>query len=171
MASASHIFFYVGSSWALLVPSWGPLGVSWGHLGALLGPLGAILGPSWPSWGHLGTLLGPSWGTLGPSWGHHGAILARPGFIWGHLGATFGQLGRIVSSRAVSKPFGSPFDVFSGPFRGRLGSVWVLSSAPSATSEHAVIILALLPTIPKTTPTLKHSIPHTLVGRGGDAKR
>ena len=34
-----------------------------------------------------------------------------------------------------------------------------------------MIILALLPTVPKMTPNLKPSIPHALVGRGGDAKR
>ena len=135
-------------------PSWGHLGVLLALLGSSRRALGAILGQSWallaPLWAHLGQ----TWGHLGPPWGHFGPA-------WPHYGP----------SSAVCKLFGDPFGAFSGSFRGRLGAVWALSSAPSAASEHAVIILALLPTVPKTTPNLKPSIPHALVGRGGDAKR
>ena len=137
-----------------LGPSWGNLGIILALLGSSRRALGAISGQAWalfaPPWAHLGKIwdhLGPPWDHLGPSWPHYGP------------------------SSAVLKLFGGPFGAFSGSFRGRLGTVWELSSAPSAASEHAVIILALFPTITKTTPGLKTSNPHTLVGRGGDAKR
>ena len=156
----SHIVLYFAPSCCHLGFSWGPLGAILGSLGAILGPRGNILGSSWLSWGHLRALLGllrantkPSWRDLGPGppLGHHGP--ARP------------------HCEPSGKPFGCPFEAFSALFRGHLGVVWALSFDPFAASEHVLIILALLPTISKTTPNLKLSIPHILVGRGGDAKR